>query len=757
MISPAPLYAGCAPGIRVVIITVRTVFAKGFIMRQKRIGLLSAALLILPACLLATWPQAGAGQEPPCALCDLVDSVDPDTMESLVRHLSGEEPVYSGGEAVYLYTRYAFTPEKHVAAEYLASVAHGYGYSPVIQQFVLAVIRPDLTGIALSGTGDTVWAGTPEGEIYMAGAYGGWNVFEKIENIECRVYDMLFGPGDRLFAAGREMSTGFARLMYSDDGGESWGVLIEGSNSGMYAFKTISFWQGQFGFIAGDYGSVMNTGDGGMTWWSAAPPSDFSYRSIHGSDATGPVHFWAVTEGGYVYESLDMGNSWEGTQLSTTRLWDIDFFDGLNGVIVGIDEVFHTSDGGETWNEAAVAGELRCVKMTGSSEVVAGGADGELWTSGDGGATWSSTGTECAIGDAIWRIALRGLDEVWAAGGSEIVRADLSVPGAPVCGEYSVSDTIMGKNIVFRREGFAQPDHRVVICGHYDSQNRATDPYNCAPGADDNGTGTACVLECARLLSDALLEKTVEFILFDGEEVGLKGSSFFTANLDAEAVYEAAINIDMVGNDYGGTSTIYLGGQDGTVDTPLVSMMLEANTLFGLQNPLEWHYPESSPTSDHIAFRSTSAGRIPSVLLLESGHGDNPHYHNCSDLVDYVDFDYVSDSAKAALGTAARLAGFTSSETPVRAALHRSYPNPFFSSTRIEFELPQVMDVKMTVYDAAGRRVATLIDDGAVGPGKLYYLWDGTNDAGRRIASGIYFLRFRAGNTDSVRKIIFLQ
>ena len=112
----------------------------------------------------------------------------------------------------------------------------------------------------------------------------------------------------------------------------------------------------------------------------------------------------------------------------------------------------------------------------------------------------------------------------------EIARIDYQDGIPSECMIYAFSDSVFGANIIFRLEGYSDPDHRVIICGHYDSFNNS-DPFIYAPGADDNASGVASVLECARVLAGVAMEKTIEFILFDGEELGLFGSRIFAKRL----------------------------------------------------------------------------------------------------------------------------------------------------------------------------------------------------------------------------------
>ena len=96
----------------------------------------------------------------------------------------------------------------------------------------------------------------------------------------------------------------------------------------------------------------------------------------------------------------------------------------------------------------------------------------------------------------------------------------------------------------------------VMICAHYDSISNRTPGWTNAkaatlpaPGADDNGTGTAALLEYARVLAQerASLRQRVVLAFFDGEELFFKGAAAYLGSLPEQRPYAAVINIDMVG------------------------------------------------------------------------------------------------------------------------------------------------------------------------------------------------------------------
>jgi len=83
-------------------------------------------------------------------------------------------------------------------------------------------------------------------------------------------------------------------------------------------------------------------------------------------------------------------------------------------------------------------------------------------------------------------------------------------------------------------------------------------------------------------------------------------------------------------------------------------------------------------------------------------------------------------------------------------------PNPFNPSTTIFFYVPNESPIRMAIYDTAGRRIRTLIDGMVhVGDGKI--VWDGRSDAGRPVASGIYYCCLKAGRGAQTRKLVLLR
>jgi hypothetical protein len=93
---------------------------------------------------------------------------------------------------------------------------------------------------------------------------------------------------------------------------------------------------------------------------------------------------------------------------------------------------------------------------------------------------------------------------------------------------------------------------------------------------------------------------------------------------------------------------------------------------------------------------------------------------------------------------------------PSRYALHQNFPNPFNPVTMIKFDVRERARARLAVYNVNGQRVRMLLD-GEVQPGSREVIWNGTDDAGRRVASGIYFYRLEVPGYVQSRKMILLR
>lgn len=95
-------------------------------------------------------------------------------------------------------------------------------------------------------------------------------------------------------------------------------------------------------------------------------------------------------------------------------------------------------------------------------------------------------------------------------------------------------------------------------------------------------------------------------------------------------------------------------------------------------------------------------------------------------------------------------------EMPTNFGLHQNYPNPFNPSTNIRIELPEESFTELFIYDLLGRSVRTLLmEDRSAGVFQI--TWDGRDDEGKLVNSGIYFYRVAAGDFTKTMKMILIK
>ena len=94
--------------------------------------------------------------------------------------------------------------------------------------------------------------------------------------------------------------------------------------------------------------------------------------------------------------------------------------------------------------------------------------------------------------------------------------------------------------------------------------------------------------------------------------------------------------------------------------------------------------------------------------------------------------------------------------TPPTAELHPNYPNPFNGETAIRFTLPFSQEIDLAIYNLNGQQVTSLIT-GQRRAGPHSVRWNGRDDRGHPLASGLYFTRLRTGNQVTTRKLLLLR
>jgi hypothetical protein len=108
------------------------------------------------------------------------------------------------------------------------------------------------------------------------------------------------------------------------------------------------------------------------------------------------------------------------------------------------------------------------------------------------------------------------------------------------------------------------------------------------------------------------------------------------------------------------------------------------------------------------------------------------------------------------LGTVGTVSVGDDVAAPASFVLHQNYPNPFNPETAIKFEVPVSGNVELIVYDVLGREVSKLVNE-FKSPGTYNVKWNGTNEFGRQVSSGVYFYKLVSSNNVITRKMVMLR
>lgn len=214
-----------------------------------------------------------------------------------------------------------------------------------------------------------------------------------------------------------------------------------------------------------------------------------------------------------------------------------------------------------------------------------------------------------------------------------------------------------GVNILAQRQGTDPQAGAVLVAAHYDT-------VPVSPGADDNASGVAVVLEVARLFGSRPTPRTLQVALFDQEELGLRGSLAFTANKAYLENLRGVIVMDMVGfacytagcQRYPAGLPIipptdrgdFLAVVGDSEHLPLLNTFQQSSqsslpAIITLPVPLKGMLMPDTLRSDHAPFWYQGIG---AVLLTDTANLRTPHYHQPSDTPATLDKSFFTGAAQ---------------------------------------------------------------------------------------------------------------
>ena len=338
------------------------------------------------------------------------------------------------------------------------------------------------------------------------------------------------------------------------------------------------------------------------------------------------------------------------------------------------------------------------------------------------------------------------------------------------------------QNIIGSLEGSLHSDSTYIIDGHFDT-------VDDSPGADDNGSAIAGLLEAARVLAPYQYNKTLRFIGFDLEEEGLLGAFNYTAeDIPDREIIKGVFNLEMIGyyteepntqafpagfellypdvqaeleaDDFRGNFITNIGDQN---SIPLMEAYDEAAAnyvpelkVISIAAPESWTVltPDFG-RSDHAAFWLSNR---PALMLTDGSEFRNPYYHSPNDLLETLDFTFMSNVVKAVVGavideagiqhssfTTAEFSVLTSAKNTLDCGLNLS-PIPTDNELNLHFENCAFATLEVQVFDPLGKLVLSK----SISPTASDVVKLDLN----QLEAGLFLLRISDGERSLSRKVL---
>ncbi len=206
------------------------------------------------------------------------------------------------------------------------------------------------------------------------------------------------------------------------------------------------------------------------------------------------------------------------------------------------------------------------------------------------------------------------------------------------------------RNIIATKKGTGKPGEAILVCAHFDCRMEELENAKArAPGADDNASGVAAMLDIARIVANVKVTEDVIFAAFSGEEQGFWGSTAYVQYVqDKNINLQQVINLDTIGYAPGGRS-IYveqdMGNEVDSNDAPSQLFAAKMAQMAADYTDLSVSLGEIYE-SDYMPFEARG------YVCVGAYEGEeNPFYHSTNDSFDSLNTSFVAKVAKMALVT----------------------------------------------------------------------------------------------------------
>ncbi|MBD3286572.1 M20/M25/M40 family metallo-hydrolase [candidate division WOR-3 bacterium] len=644
------------------------------------------------ALLILSLLTAGSTIEYDTEIASAISRVSPDSIKHLIASLSGEIPVSIEGEPDSLPCRFAYSPGGLRAALWIKEQLVSSG----IAADTFSFIPIEVYDVALFGSGRGYacgwsggWHGYMHGLFYTENSGRSWEFVEEVE-ID-RIRSIALHSADSIWLVSSR-----GRIIRKASG--SWKVTGY-SGPGLYDLAWVDNLEG---WSAGDSGIVIHTTD---AWegFTKNYPVDDDLRFV---DFISENRGW-IGSADRLWMTSDGAESWKSLEHPADVIRDIEFTDSLKGYLVGekdgLGVVYETMDAGLSWIPLIDRLENipKTIEITDDGELWVAGEKGLLISSADAGQTWEQR--QIPSGYTVNAIDFNPDGSCVAAGIKDLFYST-------DCTTWQRPDTA-NLGLMWNVAGYLEgtDSSMVLLTAHYDARSEEEETYT--PGADDNASGVACVLEGARVLSGVELKRSLGFVLFAGEEVGLQGSRRFVSEVKYDSI-TAVLNADMFAYDGDSDDLAEINGNPDDPFAPtLTSIFTDVIDVYEIEGlSINTYISNPRRNSDHYFFWEEG---IPALYYGEDRNDRNPFYHQTGDRFFEIDLDYTTAGIRAMVGWAASVADAETIEVITETETKEYNPKvlrvatPIVNRTCI-LEIQTDAKVRPVVFDAAGRKVAEL-------------------------------------------------
>ena len=563
-----------------------------------------------------------------------------------------------------------------------------------------------------------------------------------------------------IFVAGKD-----GNVEKTTDGGDTWVNLSVGAGE---TIKTVNFIDANTGFVLGYYNQWAKTTDGGATWTPMLDWPNVSFWGIALPEMNKIIMTGYI--GGEMTISTDAGATWSYPDNYATgavgALYECEFIDADNGMIAGsYGYMGRTTDGGSTFDyvvnplDTILNKTYNALHYVDADTILAGGSTGYIVKSVDGGLTWdwikNDGGGTSTIYD-FWPIS--STQVIATASSGKILLSNATLDTFTLAKDYG---SMAMRAVEFRGDvGIVTSSsghlYRTTVADWDTLVEVFTDP-----DGDD--------LYDVEFVTDSLVYVVGEHgKIYESTDAGLTWTAMTSPAVDV---------LDKVRYcNY----KLWVGGKDGVIMVYDTTTPNEPPTAFSLIAPAD---------GATITDADLTAGGLFEVKWTASSDPEGgvlSDYHFYALLGAVVDFDtVVTDTSNlfepGPNGTyqwfvtvSDDVGAITSSDTftitfdltivaveendglPTRFAVHQNYPNPFNPATVLRYDMPQAGHVTINIYNILGKNVRTLLDEN-VAAGYQKAVWNGLDNEGRPVSSGIYFYQVKADTKMATKRMVLLR